>query len=97
MSVRRSLIPVVAGLVVSGLSGCLFFEPMGEFWHQVKRNAVPSADDKRDFTEEVDEGWDVVGDEGRRDQEAEKDPDQWYRNYILSPKAREIEENLGFE
>ncbi len=94
---RRSFLLLIASLLVGGLSGCLFFEPIGEFWHQVKRNATPSAEDQRDFTQKEDESWEFVGSEGRRGQEIEKDPDQWYRNYILSPKAREIEENLGFE
>ena len=60
-------------------------------------NAKPNAKDGRDFTAESQEQWKVVGDEGRRGQGIEKDPDQWYRKYIMSEKAREIEENLGFE
>ncbi|HEX6986823.1 MAG TPA: hypothetical protein VF170_15710 [Planctomycetaceae bacterium] len=95
MSPRRGLALLTLG--VAGLSGCAGFASWGEFWHQVKRNATPSAGDKRDFTEMSQEDWEFVGEEGRRGQEVEKDPDQWYRKYILSEKAREIEENLGFE
>jgi hypothetical protein len=97
MSVRRGLALLVAGFAAGGLPGCLLVEPWGEFWHQMKRNTVVSADDKRDFTEDSQEQWEVVGDEGRKGQAVEKDPDQWYRKYILSEKARSIEENLGFE
>ena len=97
MSPGRSLALLLTVLATTGLPGCLLVEPWGDFWRQVKRNAKPSADDQRDFTRESQEEWRVVGDEGRRHQTVEVDPDQWYRKYILSEKAREIEENLGFE
>ena len=35
--------------------------------------------------------------EGRPDQKVEKDPDQWWRKYVMSEKARSIERDLGFE
>lgn len=97
MPVPRSLAFLGSATAALSLTGCLLAEPWGEFWHQVKRNATPNADDRRDFTENTQEDWEFVGKEGRSDQVVEKDPDQWYRKYILSEKAREIEENLGFE
>ena len=100
MSVRRTLLPlcaVAAAAALTALPGCALLEPWGQFWHEVKRNAKPSGEDARDYTEEKQEEWKVVGKEGRKGQHVEKDPDQWYRKYIMSEKAREIEENLGFE
>jgi len=88
---------VCAAIVAGGLSGCAMMEPWDEFWHQIARTAKPSASDGRDTTEESQEHWEFVGKEGRRGQEVEVDPDQWYRKYIMSEKARSIEENLGFQ
>lgn len=100
MSLRRTMLPFCAlagAAVLTALPGCMLLEPWGDFWHEVKRNVKPSGDDKRDFTEESQEDWQFVGKEGRKGQTVEKDPDQWYRKYIMSEKARNIEENLGFE
>jgi hypothetical protein len=97
MSRRRALALVIAVLAVGSLPGCLLVEPWGEFWHQVRRNAKPSGEEGRDYTEDSQEQWKVVGEEGRKGQTAERDPDQWYREYFMSEKARSIEENLGFE
>lgn len=41
--------------------------------------------------------WDFVGDEGRREFEREKDPDGWYKKYLMSEKANAIERNLGID
>ncbi|MBA3314382.1 MAG: hypothetical protein M3552_07385 [Planctomycetota bacterium] len=97
MSSRRSLIFGLATASLPMLTGCLLVEPWGNFWHDVRQAAKPSGADGRDYTEESQEAWEFVGEEGRRGQEIEKDPDQWYRKYIMSEKARSIEENLGFE
>lgn len=41
--------------------------------------------------------WGFVGKEGRADQEAEVDPDPWFRRHLMSDRARQIEANLGIE
>ena len=97
MSVRRSLVLLCGVVASAGLSGCALFEPWGDFWHAVKRDAKPSATDGRDTTEDSQHQWGFVGSEGRRGQDAEVDPDQWWRKYVMSEKARSIEENLGYE
>jgi hypothetical protein len=94
---RRSLAICLGACVLPSLTGCLLLEPWGNFWHDIAAAAKPSGEDARDYTEDSQEEWAFVGKEGRRDQPVEKDPDQWYRQYILSEKARSIEENLGFE
>ena len=94
---RRSLAICLCAGVLPSLTGCLLVEPWGNFWHDATASLKPSGEDSRDYTEESQEQWEFVGEEGRRGQEVEKDPDQWYREYILSEKARSIEENLGFE
>lgn len=97
MSPGRSLLFTFVAVASSGLPGCSLMEPWGAAWHDMKRMAMPKTSDRRELTEESQEQWNFVGEEGRRGQEVEKDPDQWYRKYIMSEKARSIEENLGFE
>ena len=41
--------------------------------------------------------WDFVGDEGRADVVREKDPDQWFKRFLMSDKANSIERNLGID
>ncbi len=97
MALGRSLLLLGGLLAAACVPGCALFEPWGEFWHQTKRTAKPKGTDQRDTTEESEEQWKVVGDEGRKDQSVELDPDQWWRKYIMSEKARSIEENLGYQ
>lgn len=97
MSARRSLALLCAAVAAAGLPGCLLMEPWGDFWHEVKRNTKLDGKDRHDTTEDSQEQWEFVGKEGRRGQSVEKDPDQWWRQYIMSEKARSIEENLGYE
>ena len=103
MSVRRSPAAARAAAVALGASvvsvvfgaGCSGVPTPAESW-QAMTNAF-KLNDKRDSTEEKDEQWRVVADEGRRGQEVEYDPDRWYRKYVMSEKAREIERNFGVE
>lgn len=76
--------------------GCSLPEPWEEFWADVRHAAAPTEGPK-DFTEESEEEWKVVGEEGRNGEPVEVDPDQWWRKHVMSEKAREIEENLGFQ
>lgn len=42
--------------------------------------------------------WDFVGNEGRAEQPRQPEPnDQWFKKYLMSPRARSIERNLGFD
>jgi hypothetical protein len=43
------------------------------------------------------EEWDFVGDEARKYRATESDPDPWWQDYIMSPRARAIERSLGVE
>jgi len=90
MSVRRSLVVFACLFASVAASGC-------SMWDATKRFTRLKGDDMRDTTEDSQEQWEIVGDEGRRGQAVEKDPDQWWRQYVMSEKARSIEENLGFE
>lgn len=79
------------------LCGCLLAEPIHQTWAFTKNTFKPRGVNDVDTTEKVDHTWRGVADEGRRGHKVEKDPDQWYRNYFMSEKAREVERNFGIE
>lgn len=101
MSVRRGVAlfacAAFCAAAVGGLSGCSTFAGPGETWRSMKEAFTIRNDNRRNSTEEKDEQWRGVADEGRRGQEVEHDVDQWYRKYFMSEKAREIERNFGIE
>ncbi len=79
-------------------SGCVLIEPMQEMSRQTKRIFTFRPGDYRDMTEEETDDWtDDVGREGRGNQPFEQDPDQLWRNWFMSEKARSIERNVGIE
>ena len=86
-----------AGLVI-GLTGCILTEPMRPVVRYAKDVFGSGGNDYADPTEEEDAAWITeMAEEGRPDQPRVKDPDQWWRKYIMSEKARSIEHNLGFD
>ncbi len=76
-------------------SGCNSIPGFQEF---VKRSAIkPSTGDYDDGTDEADAKWvRNAGVEARGDRPLEHDTDP-FRNLLMSPKARSIERNLGFD
>ena len=59
----------------------------------------PTSSDYTDPADDIGDPWiQAAGDEarGHRPKEQSDDPD-WLRNLMMSPKARDIERNLGFE
>lgn len=76
-------------------SGCAAIPGSQEF---VKRSAIkPSTGDYDDGTDESDAEWiKNAGVEARGDRPLEHDNDP-FRNLLMSPKARSIERNLGFD
>ena len=58
----------------------------------------PNPFDYRDASDDPGSEWDFVGSEGRAEQQREFEPDdQWFKKYLMSPRARSIERNLGFD
>lgn len=58
----------------------------------------PNPEDYRDPSDDPGAEWDFVGKEGRAEQTREFEADdQWFKNNLMSPRARSIERNLGFE
>jgi len=94
----RSRIVVTGVLLgVLWLSGCAMVEPTQHAVSSSLEMFKPNTNDYRDSTLDDEDAWDIVGKEGRGHLEAEKDPDGWWQKYIMSPKARSIERNLGIE
>lgn len=92
MSIRRRALSLSALL----WTGCATVEGVTDVWSGGIAYLTPPPAE-RDFTEESEEEWKLVGSEIRPGQAVEKDPDQWWRRHVMSEKAREIEANLGFE
>ena len=87
-----------AALILAALPGCMLAEPFQQTWFATKQAVksdgglgVPNPADQED------KSWRYVAEEGRPKRPVEKDPEQWYRKYVMSEKAREVERNFGIE
>jgi len=83
---RPFLLAKLVLVVMLGITGCASmnqFDPFG-------------ASDYRDSTQDTQDEWSFVGKEGRGDSALidENDP---FKPFLMSPKARSIERNLGFK
>lgn len=92
---------IVCGLLLtSGLflqTGCALVDFTRQSTVNTLRMFKPRQTDYRDETEEEDDQWDFVGQEARGTQKRERDPDRWWRKWIMSEKARSIERNVGID
>ena len=93
---RLYLLILLGGLVVAS-SGCVLVDSAKDVGRYTKRSFTFRPSDYRDTTEEPQDDWDFVGDEGRGNQPIQHEPEQWWRKWFMSEKARSIEHNLGFE
>jgi len=94
MAVRPLLI-IVAGLLLTS-TGCQTMAPTSPL-RQTLEMFRPASQDYEDGTDEDGSEWHFVGDEGRAGQVRERDPDPWFKENLMSPKARSIEHNLGID
>ncbi|MCA9048652.1 MAG: hypothetical protein KDA89_07980 [Planctomycetaceae bacterium] len=86
---------IVAGFLLAS-TGCAMMTGPREAFSQSMRMFRPQPLDEPFTPDEPDE-WGFVGDEGRADQDRERDPDRWWQNLIMSKEARDIERNLGID
>lgn len=94
---NRPQMLVFAGILVVSLAGCAMVESPASASRRMKRMFTPNP---KDWDSEAgdDEGeWDFVGDEGRGQSERERDPDPWFKKFLMSDKANSIERNLGID
>ena len=98
---RGGLSVLFLALVTIGLSGCALTQPLRPVTRYAKSLFAFKGTDYSNPADEEDESWvQSAGDEAhefRGGGPREQDPDQWYRKYFMSEKARGIEHNLGFD
>lgn len=95
---QRGAISILLLALVAGSSGCALTQPLNSITRYAKDLFTFRGTDYVDPTEEEDDAWiSEAGDEARGDRPREKDPDQWYKKYVMSEKARSIERNLGID
>jgi hypothetical protein len=92
----RALLNILAALMISS-TGCTVMSLGRDAITKTSRMFIPNSRDYDDGSDDSGKEWEFVGDEGRGDQEREKDPDPWFRQYLMSEKARSIEHNLGID
>ena len=88
---------VILGILAIAVTGCGLVEHPKSAMRRMTRMFTPNPDDWDKGADEDAGEWDFVGDEGRRNYEREKDPDGWYKKYLMSDKANAIERNLGID
>ena len=81
---------VGSALLLFAAAGCETLHTPQEMWHSMRQTFKLRGDDYRDPAEEREEEWRVAGDERRKEQAVEKDPDQWYRQYFMSEKLAKL-------
>ncbi len=73
-------------------------QPIEATGDYLKNALSPKGHDQKAWADEESDAWvEEAGREARADRERQQDPDQWYKNYFMSEKARSIERNLGVD
>ena len=93
----RYVVLTVLPMVFCAAPGCVLTDMFRESARQTKRIYTPRSTDYRDLSEEEGDEWAYVGEDARGGQMREQDPDPWWKRWIMSEKARNIERNLGFD
>jgi len=92
---RRVCQILLAALLLAPAGGCMVFDSIRTASRQTWSAFKPKGNDYRMSSDEATGEWDFVGKEGRGNRPLDKQNDP-FRNLLTSPKAREIEENLGY-
>jgi hypothetical protein len=91
----RVLRASAALVMMLSVSGCAVMKPVHEISEYMTTAFRPKGLDYQMSGDEDTGEWDQVGIEGRGDRPMESSNDP-FRKYLSTPKAREIERNLGF-
>ncbi len=87
---------VAAAGMLSLLTGCALVDTGKDASRDTWKLFKPRPTDYRDPTQDKDDQWALVGKEGRGDRPIENENDP-LKKWLMSPKARNIERNLGVE
>lgn len=93
--VRQALLTTLA-ISILATSGCQLV-PGTRSADTTEWGSLRPLDGYDDTMESEDDPWASVGVEGRGDRPREQDPDPWYKNNVMSSKARAIERNMGID
>lgn len=88
---------IILAVLCCASTGCHSMMSPRDAWRQTVSSFRPDTRDYADGSTESGSEWDFVGEEGRGDQERERDPDPWFKQNLMSPKAQSIERNLGID
>ncbi len=95
---RRGICSVVLLTTLMASSGCALTESVSTLTHAAKRTFRFRGTDVVNPADLEDEAWITeAAEEARGDLPRERDPDQWWKKYMMSERARSIERNLGFD
>ena len=95
--IRLSAIRIIPVLLLVSLTGCALVESPVVAGRRMKRMFTPNPTDWDKGADEDHGEWDFVGDEGRGEYEREKDPDRWFKKFLMSDRANAIERNMGID
>ena len=87
----------LSAILLAATTGCGLVESGRSSMTEMKRMFRPRPFDGPVTQEDIEDEWGFVGQEGRAGQERERDPDPFWKNSIMSARARNIERNLGFD
>ena len=93
---RSTSLCIVAVLSLTS-TGCTMLNAGRDAVSQSVRMFKPNPHDGPVRPDSEPDEWGFVGEEGRADQERERDPDRWWQNKMMSQEARNIERNLGID
>lgn len=84
-------------LCAACLQGCTVFQTMKQGTQELVKTLTPQSFDEEHPADDPGDPWiAAAGREGRQDQEGQMQNDPLHlRQYVISPKARSIENNLG--
>lgn len=94
---KSRIFVLILALLAATSTGCSVLESGRASALRMTRMVRPRPFDGPLEAESVDDEWSFVGDEGRAGQERERDPDQFWKNFMMSKRAQDIERNLGID
>ena len=95
---NRLLPLAIVAILLTASTGCTTMSNVGTGMTKTMRMFRPQPFDGTDEpSENEDDSWGDMVKEGRPNRDPEREPDRFWWNNIMSPQARSIERNLGFE
>ena len=95
---RPVICAAILAISLTSSTGCTSLSDVGANMKKTARMFRPRPyDDSDEFEAESEDAWADMVREGRDLHEREREPDRFWWNKVMSPQARNIERNLGFE